>query len=120
MKMNKKRRWTADAEEVKDHSFWPRLLFLAPCHSLAYEDEGRNEEGEDRDVGDASCSPRLGDQNGHYGHNGDEGSPRLGFAEHLLNGQNHAVYLHYLPFAAGESPFWSHCQDSCCSLHVHP
>lgn len=118
MKMSKKRRGTADAVEVKGRSFWPLLLFLAPCHSLACEDEGRNEE--DRGVGDVSCSLRLGDQNGHYGHNGDEESPRSGSAVHLQDGQNHAVYLHCLPSAACESPFWIHCQDSCCSLHVHP
>lgn len=118
MKMSKKRRGTADALEVKGCSFWPLLLFLSLCHSRACEDEGSNEEGEDRGVGDVSCSLKLGDQYGHYGHNGDEESPR--FADHPRDGQNHAVYLHYLPSAAGVSPFWIHCQDSCCSLHVHP
>lgn len=37
--MNRKRRGTADGEEVKGHSFLAPPLFLAPCHSLAYEDE---------------------------------------------------------------------------------
>lgn len=91
--MNRKRRGTADGVEVKGHSSLAPPFFLAPCHSLAYEDEEKNEgrEREDHDVGDESCSPRLSDQNGH---NGDEESPRFGSADYLPDGQNHAVSLH--------------------------
>ncbi len=122
MMMNRKGKGTADGVEVKGHPFLSPPFFHALCHSLAYEDEEINEGHECRDhgVGDASWSLRPSDQNGNYGHNGDEEYPRFGSVDYLPGGQNHATSLHCWPFAASGSPFWIHFQGSYCNLLAHP